>query len=111
MSRADQAVDSAADKLDTAVRNAKASGGLKAKVAEPFSDDPDFLRKLKPSAVKARVKGEPEPPRPAPSGPQMTRPPKPKKPRSPWLVVAAAFAVGYTVAKVIDWRGHAHPHR
>jgi hypothetical protein len=111
MSRADQAVDSAADKLDSAVRSGQESGGLKAKVAEQFADDPDFLRKLKPSAVKARVKGEPEPPRAAPSGPQVSRPPKPKKPRSPWLVVAAAFAIGYTLAKVIDWRGHAHPHR
>ncbi|HEV8462227.1 MAG TPA: hypothetical protein VGQ38_16115 [Gaiellaceae bacterium] len=113
MSRADQAVDSAADKLDTAVRSGQESGGLKAKVAEQFADDPQFLRKLKPSAVKARVKGEPEPPPTAPSGPQVSRPPKAKKNggRSPWLVVAAAFAVGYTLAKVIDWRGHAHPHR
>jgi hypothetical protein len=112
MSRADQAVDSAADKLDSAVRSAKESGGLKAKVAEPFADDPDFLRKMKPSAVKARVKGDPEPLPAAPSGPQVARPPKAKKGgRSPWLAVGVAFAIGYSLAKVIDWRGHAHPHR
>jgi hypothetical protein len=28
---------------------------------------------------------------------------------SPWLVLGAAFAVGVVLAKVVDWRGHAHP--
>ena len=28
---------------------------------------------------------------------------------SPVVVVVAAFAVGFLLAKVIDWRGHAHP--
>jgi hypothetical protein len=112
MSRADQAVDGAADKLDSAVRSGQESGGLKAKAAEQFTDDPAFLRKMKPSAVKARIKGEPEPLPAGPSGPQVSRPPKAKgNGSSPWVVVAAAFAVGYTLAKVIDWRGHAHPHR
>jgi hypothetical protein len=105
MTRADQAVDSAADKLEEATRSAQASGGLKAKAAEPFAEDPDFLRRLKPSRVKARLKGAPEPEPAAPSGPQLTRPPKRAKRggRSPWLADG--------LAKVIDWRGHAHPHR
>jgi hypothetical protein len=30
--------------------------------------------------------------------------------QNPWLVLGAAFAVGVLVAKVLDWRGHAHPH-
>jgi hypothetical protein len=112
MTRADQAVDTAADKLESAVRNAQASGGLKAKAAEPFAEDPAFLRKLKPSRVKARVKGEPEAPPAGPSGPQLARPSKSaKKGRSPWLAIGVAFAVGYGLAKVIDWRGHAHPRR
>ena len=44
-------------------------------------------------------------------------PPKTAKPKkqkngggpSPLLVVGMAFAAGIVLAKVIDWRGHAHP--
>jgi hypothetical protein len=119
MTKADQAVESAADKLDTFVKEAQAQGGVKAKVAEAMQDDPEFLRKLKPSAIKARAKGEAPTDEPAggtrhaPSGPQISRPKPPKAKRkggpSPWLVVAAAVAGGYVLAKMIDWRGHAHP--
>ena len=28
---------------------------------------------------------------------------------SPAVIVVAAFAAGFLLAKVIDWRGHAHP--
>jgi hypothetical protein len=118
MTRGDQAVETAADKLETVVKEAQRSGGVKAKVGAALADDPEFLRKLKPSLIAARAKGESpavEPPAPrAPSAPQLTRP-APKKRGgggpSPWLVIGAAFAVGYAVAKVIDWRGHAHPRR
>ncbi len=30
---------------------------------------------------------------------------------NPPLVVGAAFALGMLAAKVLDWRGHAHPRR
>ena len=119
MTKADQAVESAADKLDHFVQEAQASGGVKAKVAEALSDDPEFLRKLKPSLIKARAKGEAPTDEPsggarhAPSGPQVSRPAPPKAKReggpSPWLVIGAALAAGYVLAKAIDWRGHAHP--
>jgi hypothetical protein len=119
MTKGDAAVESAADKLDRFVRSARSSGGVKAKVGNALSDDGDFLRKLKPSLIRARVKGEAptdEPPggtRSAPSGPQLSRPNLPKSKRSggpnPWLVVGAALAGGYVLAKLIDWRGHAHP--
>jgi hypothetical protein len=121
MTKADAAVDSAADKLETFVKNAQSSGGVKAKVAGALADDPDFLRKLKPSLIKARAKGEAPTDEPsggarsAPSGPQIERPKPPKSKRtggpSPWVVVGAALAGGYLLAKIIDWRGHAHPHR
>ena len=58
MTKGDAAVESAADKLDRFVRNARTSGGVKGKVGHALSDDPDFLRKLKPSLIKARAKGE-----------------------------------------------------
>jgi len=46
----------------------------------------------------------------APSGPQHDRP-KPRRGPNPFLVAGAAFAVGAVLAKLIDWRGHAHPRR
>ena len=120
MTKADQAVESAADKLETIVRNAQASGGVKAKAARALQDDPAFLRKLKPSLIAARAKGEAPTDEPAggtrsaPSAPQIARPKPPKAKRSgglsPFLVLGAALAAGYVLAKVIDWRGHAHPH-
>ena len=114
MTKADQAVDTAADKLESFVEHARASGGVKAKAAEALADDPAFLRKLKPSLIAARAKGEtPSEDRispPAPSGPQLERPATPGKSRkSPWAIVGGALAAGYALAKVMDWRGHAHP--
>jgi hypothetical protein len=114
MTKADQTVESAADKLERLVREAQRSGGVKAKVGAAFADDPEFLRKLKPSLIAARAKGkaptdEPAPPPSAPSGPQLVRPKQKKSGLNPWLVVGAALAGGYVLAKVLDWRGHAHP--
>jgi hypothetical protein len=116
MTKADEKIESAADRLARFVREAQASGGVKAKVGAALAEDPDFLRKLKPSLIKARVKGQAPTTQPAPSAPsspQLTRP-KPAKAKrgggpSPWLVIGAALAGGYVLAKVIDWRGHAHP--
>jgi hypothetical protein len=120
MTKADQTVELAADKLEGFVREAQRSGGVKAKVGDALAEDPEFLRKLKPSLIAARAKGEaptdeppgsPATPRSAPSGPQVARP-KPKhsgRGPSPWVVLGAALAGGYLLAKVLDWRGHAHP--
>jgi hypothetical protein len=44
----------------------------------------------------------------APSGPQESRP---KQRPNPLVVAGIAFAVGRLLAKVIDWRSHAHPRR
>jgi hypothetical protein len=113
MTKADQTVESAADKLEELVREAQRSGGVKAKVADAFAEDPEFLRKLKPSLIAARAKGEAPtdaPVRTAPSGPQLARPqPKRRSGLKPWVVVGAALVGGYVVAKVLDWRSHAHP--
>jgi hypothetical protein len=121
MTRGDQAVESAADKLAGIVEEARRSGGVKAKLAGALAEDPDFLRKLKPSLIAARAKGEAptnepagSPPR-APSSPQLPRPRKAKAKKrggvSPWVVIGAAVAGGYLAAKLIDWRAHAHPRR
>ena len=95
-------------------------GGFKAKLAQPLAEDADFIRKMKPSLIKARAKGEaPTSQKPgqvtvAPSSPQLGARPKPKKRPggggpNPWLIAGAALAAGIFLAKWIDWRGDAHP--
>ncbi len=122
MSTGDQRVDSAADKLESVASSMASEGGVKAKLAEPLAEDADFLRKLKPSLIKARAKGEAPTDQPsgsgtayvAPSGPQLGNRPKRKKRGggggpNPWVIAGVALVAGIFVAKVIDWRGHAHP--
>ena len=123
MSKADLLVERGAARLEDLSRKAAGKGGFAAKLADELAEDAAFLRKLKPSLIKARAKGrapitrasdrQPE----APSAPQITAPlPKPKakrRPRgrgpNPFLVAGVALAAGIAIAKVIDWRGHAHP--
>jgi hypothetical protein len=115
---ADQTVERAASKLQQLANQFAGEGGLKANLAEPLAEDADLIRKMKPSLIKARAKGEaPTNQKPgqttvAPSSPQLGSRPKPKRKGggpSPWLVVGAALATGIVLAKWIDWRGHAHP--
>jgi hypothetical protein len=115
--KADQLVDKGADRLHAFADKAAAEGGVKAKLAQELADDAAFLRKLKPSLIVARAKGEaPTNQKPgsgtvAPPGPQLGKRPKPGNGSgpSPLVVIAAALAVGIVLAKLIDWRGHAHP--
>ena len=58
MTRVDETIDRAADKLQELARKAAAQNGLKAKLAEPLAEDAAFLRKLKPSLIAARARGE-----------------------------------------------------
>src|ERR671930_2789118 len=119
MTKADLLVERSATKLQQLARKAAQRGdGIGGWLAEELTEDAAFLRKLKPSLIAARARGErpaapPTPPAPAPP-PQARRPDKPKKKRGnggrppPLLVVGAAFAAGILLAKVVDWRGHAH---
>jgi hypothetical protein len=117
--KADQVVDRAADRLRELADRAAAEGGVAAKLAEPLAEDAAFLRKLKPSLIAARVKGEAPTNQPAGSGApaaptaaQLGTSRKPKKKGggpNPFVVVGAALVAGIVLAKVIDWRGHAHP--
>jgi hypothetical protein len=109
MTAVDQKLDQAASKLQDFANRMAREGGLKAKLAEPLAEDADLIRKLKPSLVKARAKGESPG---APSRPQLAKRPKPKRNGggpNPWLVVGIGLAAGVLLAKWIDWRGHAHP--
>jgi hypothetical protein len=115
MNRIDLLVDRAANRLQKLADEAGTQNGLKAKLAQELADDADFLRKLKPSLIVARAKGQaPTNQKPghgvvAPSGPQLGARKKPTRGPNPFLVMGAAFVAGVFIAKVIDWRGHAHP--
>jgi hypothetical protein len=117
MTKGDQLIDRAADRLRGFADRAAAEGGLASKLAEPLADDAAFLRKLKPSLIVARAKGQAPTNQPAGSGtpaaPARPQLPRPKKRRgrgpNPYLVVGAALVTGIVIAKLIDWRGHAHP--
>jgi hypothetical protein len=120
MTTGDEAVEKGAAKLDELADKTAAEGGVKAKVSDELAEDAAFLRKLKPSLVAARIRGElprdADPgsaPTRAPSGPQLGLRPSGGKGRgpNPFAVVGAAAAAGILLAKAIDWRGHAHPRR
>ena len=122
-SRGDQLVERAADWLDDQSRKAAAEGGSKAKLADMLAEDAEFVRRLKPSLIAARARGElptdekPGAPRRAPRGPQLGKRPAAGpggrgasgNGPNPFVVIGAALLAGILVAKMIDWRGHAHP--
>jgi hypothetical protein len=109
---ADQTVERAATKLQQLADQLAGEGGLKAQLAQPLAEDADLIRKMKPSLIKARAKGEaPTNLKPgqgtvAPSGPQF-RPKKKGAGPIPWIVVGVALATGIALAKWIDWRAYA----
>jgi hypothetical protein len=112
---ADQTVERAANKLQQLANDLAGEGGVKAKLAEPLAEDADFIRKLKPSLIKARAKGE-APMNQQPGKATVSPTTRPKRKRrgggggpNPLLIVGAALVAGIVLAKWIDWRGHAHP--
>jgi hypothetical protein len=121
MTKADLVVERSAQRLQHLADKAAARGdGVGEWLAEELRDDAAFLRKLKPSLIKARAKGqaakspEPEAPSPsAPSSPQLGKRPKKKRRKGgrggppPIAIVGAAFVAGIVLAKVISWRGSA----
>lgn len=122
MSKADLLVERGASFLEELAHKAAAEGGFAAKLAEPLAEDAGFLRKLKPSLVAARLKGEHASAdgQTAVTKPVVVETPAPpKEPRkkdkqpnggpNPLVVAAGAFVAGVVLAKLIDWRGHAHP--
>jgi hypothetical protein len=121
MRKGDTLVERGAAFLQELSHKAAAEGGFVAKLAEPLADDAEFLRKMKPTLVLARLRGEPPPHTSQNGAPVMQPPPppvpepdpKPKQKKSggpnPLVIVGAAFVAGVFLAKVVDWRGHAHP--
>lgn len=123
MNKGDLLVQRGADRLEELSRKAAAKGGFAAKLADELAEDAAFLRKLKPSLIKARAKGKapenpaPEPPPMASTEPEIPRKRRARKARNrkpprglnPFVVAGVALAAGIMLAKVIDWRGHGHP--
>jgi hypothetical protein len=115
MTKGDRIVERGSERLRELSNKAAAKGGVAEKLAQPLAEDAAFLRELKPSLIVARARGEaptdlePGTEAIAPTGPQLGRRRTRKKGPNPFVVVGAALALGFTLAKLIDWRGHAHP--
>jgi hypothetical protein len=124
MTKGDLLVERGAQRLQELADKAAARGdGVGEWLSEELRSDAAFLRKLKPSLVRARAKGQaptgqepvaPPPPPPPPPEPAASEPTKPSSGKKrggppPIVIVGAALVAGIVLAKVIDWRGHAHP--
>jgi hypothetical protein len=120
VTKGDLLVERGAHRLQQlADRLATRGDGVGERLSEELRADAAFLRKLKPSLIAARARGEaptdqkPESPPPAArSEPQVGERPKRKRTGGgppPLIIIGAAFVAGVVLAKVIDWRGHAHP--
>jgi hypothetical protein len=106
------ALDTLADRAEAASKRLAGQGGIKSKLADELAEDADFLRKLKPSLMAKRAKGDaptdhvPVTPSPQPDAPKTQRT---RGGPSPFVVIGVALVAGVALAKWIDWRGHAHP--
>jgi hypothetical protein len=115
MTKGDALMDRGAGKLQRLADRAAASGGLAGKLAEPLAEDAALFRRMKPSLIAARVKGEaPTDLEPgqnvvSPTVPQLGKRPRKKGGPNPYLVIGIALVAGIGLAKILDWRGHAHP--
>ena len=115
MTRGDALMERGAVRLQRLADRAAGSGGLVSKLAEPLAEDAALLRRMKPSLIAARAKGQAPTDLPpgqnvvAPGGPQLGNRPKKRGGPNPLLVLAVSLAAGIALAKVLDWSGHAHP--
>jgi hypothetical protein len=110
----DAILEKGAERLQELSDRAAATGGPAAKLAEPLAEDAVLLRRMKPSLIAARLKGDaPTDLEPgagavvAPAVPTSRR--RGKRGPNPILVIGGALLAGIVLAKVLDWRGHAHP--
>lgn len=114
--KADRIVDRGADLLRSLSEKARHKGGVAMRVAPLLAEDSAFLRKLKPSLIAARIRRNAPTDGAAPTQvvPRATpqsgsRRNTERKAPNPFVVAGVALATGIFIAKLIDWRGHAHP--
>jgi hypothetical protein len=108
------ALDTLADRAQAASKRLAGQGGIRSKLAEQLAEDAEFLRKLKPTLIAQRAKGDAptdQSPNGRPTAPVAVDVKEPKKNGgvNPFVVAGVAFVAGVALAKWIDWRGHAHP--
>ena len=114
MTGGDAILEKGADRLQELSDRAAQTGGPAAKLAQPLAEDAVLLRRMKPSLIAARLKGQ-APTDLEPGSGAVVAPVSPTGKRgkrggpSPVVVIGAALAVGVVLAKVLDWRSHAHP--
>jgi hypothetical protein len=119
MTTGDLLVERGAQRLQQlAGRAARRGDGIGEWLSEELANDAAFLRKLKPSLIAARARGqapgktEPGPsPEPAPSvktqpGARSAKRRRRRRGPPPVVVVGIALAAGILAAKVIAWRGN-----
>jgi hypothetical protein len=115
MTKGDALMERGATTLQRLSSRAASSGGLVSKLAKPLAEDSVLLRRMKPSLIAARAKGEAPTDLPpgrsaeAPGGPQLGKRPNRTGGPNPLLVLGVALVAGIALAKILDWRGHAHP--
>lgn len=99
----DEVVERGATWLEGLSRKTAAQGGPAARLARPLAADAVFLRKLKPSLVAARLRGQADA---ASAANPSTR--RSKGSVNKLVVVAAAFTAGMFLARLIDWKVRSH---
>ena len=111
----DAVLEKGADRLQELSDRAAESGGPAAKLAQPLAEDAVLLRRMKPSLIAARLRGE-APTDLEPGSGAVVAPPAPRAIRrgkrggpNPIVVIGVAFVAGIALAKALDWRSHAHP--
>jgi hypothetical protein len=114
MTAGDAILEKGANRLQELSDRAAESGGPAAKLAQPLAEDAVLLRRMKPSLIAARLKGEaPTDLEPGSGAVVAEASPNGSRPRrggpSPIVVIGAALVAGIVLAKVLDWRSHAYP--
>ena len=114
MTRGDAILEKGADRLQELSDRAAQSGGPTAKLAEPLAEDAVLLRRMKPSLIAARLKGDaPTDLEPGLGAVVAEANPNGKSGKrggpNPVIVIGAALLAGIVLAKGLDWRSHAHP--
>ena len=114
MTGGDAILEKGANRLQELSDRAAATGGSAAKLAQPLAEDAVLLRRMKPSLIAARLKKH-APTDLEPGSGAVVADANPNGTRgkrggpNPVIVVGAALVVGIVLAKVLDWRSHAHP--
>ncbi|HET8606483.1 MAG TPA: hypothetical protein VFL66_05570 [Gaiellaceae bacterium] len=89
-------------------------GGLRGRVEAEREEARELLARMKPRELAARATGPDESAEPDPDTAEtqrIEREPASRggDPRQALLVLAVCFTLGVLLAKLVDWRGHAHP--